>query len=175
VVTFRVRAERNPGNVSIEKKVLADGSNKYLARYRTSDGRRTSRQFRLKRDAQAWLDEQAASWRSGTWLDPSSARLTVADWIETWEAEYSAGLRSSTRARYEGVFRVYVIPRFGHVALGRLDTALLQSWVAELGQADLQPASISKIVHSFGRVLGIGACIGRSIGEQLHRRALEQS
>ena len=41
---------------SIVEKRLRDGSRAYLVRYRTSDGEQRSRQFKRKRDAEAYVN-----------------------------------------------------------------------------------------------------------------------
>jgi hypothetical protein len=42
-----------------------------------------------RRRAQRWLDEVTASQVAGTYVDPNTARTTVADWCETWLAGYA--------------------------------------------------------------------------------------
>ncbi len=70
---------------------------KFRARYRDASGREHSKHFAKKRDAQRWLDEVAAAMVTNTWVDPKTARTTVADWCDTWLDGYRTRRPSSVR------------------------------------------------------------------------------
>ncbi len=61
---------------------------RYRARYKDAAGKEVTRAFadKEKSKAQRWLDEVTASQLTGTYVDPKTARTTVADWCETWLA-----------------------------------------------------------------------------------------
>ena len=54
-------------------KQRADGI--WRARYRDDAGKEHARHFDLKRDAQRWLDEVAASVVTGQYVDPSAGKV----------------------------------------------------------------------------------------------------
>jgi hypothetical protein len=64
---------------------------RYRARYKDAAGKEVTRAFadKEKSKAQRWLDEVRASQVTGTYVDPKTARTTVADWCETWLAGYA--------------------------------------------------------------------------------------
>jgi len=64
---------------SVAEKRLRDGSRAYLVRYRTSDGQQRSRQFKRKRDAEAYVSIVEVDRLHGALIDPRLGRITVAE------------------------------------------------------------------------------------------------
>ncbi len=56
----------------------------WRARYRDSAGKEHARHFKLKRDAQRWLDEVTASVVTGQYVDPRAGEVTWASWTASW-------------------------------------------------------------------------------------------
>ncbi|PZS16461.1 MAG: site-specific integrase, partial [Pseudonocardiales bacterium] len=122
----------------------------WRARYRDARGKEHARHFARKVDAQAWLNSVTVSIQSGAYVDPKMGRETVAEYIRTW-LERQVQLKPSTKARYTGIVRVHIIPRFGAVPLAKIERSHLSSWVAELSASGLASATvrhIHKIMHS---------------------------
>lgn len=63
---------------------------------------------------------------------PRRSRLTVGELAPVWLAG-KVDLKPATRARYEGVLGVHVMPRWQGVPLVRVEHGEVQAWVAELG------------------------------------------
>lgn len=57
---------------------------RWRARYQDESGREHARHFKLKRDAQRWLDEVSASVLTGQYVDPRAGRVTWDAWVEAW-------------------------------------------------------------------------------------------
>jgi len=130
---------------SIAKR--ADGH--WRARYRDARGKEHARHFARKVDAQQWLDSVTASVQVGAYVDPTMGRETVAAYARTW-LERQVQLKPSTKARYAGVIRVHIVPRFGPVALAKIDRSDLSGWVTELSARGLAAPTvrhIHKIMH----------------------------
>ncbi len=83
---------------------------RYRARYYDPLGRRHSKTFVRKADAERFLRELRVEMDRGHWLDPKGAELTVAEWSEeflqlarrlspTTQATYPAGTSSATCCR----------------------------------------------------------------------------
>lgn len=141
---------------SIVEKRLRDGSRAFLVRYRTSDGRQRSRQFKRKKDAEAHANLIEVDRLHGTLIDPRLGRMTVAEWWDRWWPTVT-NLRPSTKARDSQYFRTHALPTFGTTPLGRLDRTALRAWVADLGAADganLAPATIHRVVQLLNKCVG---------------------
>jgi len=134
---------------SIVEKRLKDGSRAYLVRFRTSDGKQRSKQFRRRREADAYANVIEVDRLHGALIDPRLGKLTVGDWWDRWWPTVT-NLRPSTKSRDGHQFRLHVRPRFGTTPLGKLDRTELRTWVAELGLPDganLSPASVHRLVQ----------------------------
>ena len=57
---------------------------RYQARYRDRSGQEHARLFKLKRDAQRWLNEQTAGIVTGQWADPRAGKQTFKTYAENW-------------------------------------------------------------------------------------------
>jgi integrase len=116
-------------------------SGRWRARYRGPDGHRHSAVFQAKGDADAWLADQRANMRRGSWSDPRLGRITVADWSATW-LETTIHLKPSTRAGYESKLRTHILPRIGPRPIADLDKPAVRRFLAELVGDGLSPGSI---------------------------------
>ncbi|WP_439593598.1 tyrosine-type recombinase/integrase [Microbacterium sp.] len=56
----------------------------WRARYRDDAGKEHARHFKLKRDAQRWLDEVATSVVTGQYVDPNAGKITWDEWNQRW-------------------------------------------------------------------------------------------
>jgi hypothetical protein len=88
----------------------------WRARYRDSADKEHSRHFKRKVDAQHWLDEVTTAVTTGMYVDPGRSRITVGDWSRRW-LDTKVDLKPSTKARYQGLLRVNVLPRCGDITL----------------------------------------------------------
>jgi integrase len=134
---------------AIVEKRLSDGSRAYLVRFRTPDGQQRSKQFKRKRDAEAYVNLVEVDRLQGALVDPRLGRITVGEWWDQWWPTVTH-LRPSTRARDAQYFRTHVRPVFGTTPLGKLDRTVLRSWVASLGSVDgsnLAPATTHRCVQ----------------------------
>ena len=89
---------------------------RWRARYRDSASKEHARHFTRKVDAQAWLDGVTAAVLTGTYVDPVKGRTTVGELAPQWLTG-KINVTPTTRARYEDVLRVHVIPRWADLPL----------------------------------------------------------
>lgn len=140
---------------SIRVRKLANGQTAYLVRFRAPDGKERTKQFSRRRDAERYGHLTEVDRGQGSFVDPRLGRITVQEWFERWWPTVTE-LRPTTRARDETMFRAHVIPTFGSTALARVDRTNLREWVARLSdpdQADLAPASVTKVVQVFNKTM----------------------
>lgn len=140
---------------SVVEKRLSDGSRAYLVRFRTSDGKQRSKQFRRRREADAYANVVEVDRQNGALIDPRLGRVTVAEWWDRWWPTVTT-LRPSTRARDEQYFRTHALPVFGSTPIGKLDRTALRAWVADMGRFDggnLAPATIHRVVQLMNKCI----------------------
>ncbi|MEZ0490783.1 tyrosine-type recombinase/integrase [Kineococcus sp. TBRC 1896] len=116
----------------------------WRARYRDVAGKEHARHFERKVDAQRWLDEVSAAVVTGTYVDPKTARVSVAEWCTTWRNGY-AGNRAST-VRQAEVHLARIVAEFGPMRLADVRPSHVRSWLARL-QAEGLSASYVYALH----------------------------
>lgn len=97
---------------SIEAYDTAKGR-RYRALYRRPDKKQTQRRgFTTKKAAELFLATTEVDITQGRYLDPSRARATVAEWLQTWIAA-RGDLRATTRSRVENIIAKHIVPSWG--------------------------------------------------------------
>jgi integrase len=145
---------------SIEKRER-NGRKNYRAHYRDPSGRQRSRTFIRKVDAERFLTTIESSKLVGSYIDPTLARLTVADWSARW-LEGQAHLKPSTHERYAGILRAHVVPRWGTTKLADVTHGAVQAWVSDLARA-AAPATVRKVHRVLALVLTSAVKDGRLV------------
>lgn len=123
---------------------------RWCARYRDAAGKEHAKHFDRKIDAQRWLDQVTSSMVTGTYIDPVLARVTVGDWGTRWLSGHAA-VKPSPRTRYESLFRVHVLPRWGNVPVSAVNVADVETWLSQLTGSGLAASSVR---HAY-RVLSL--------------------
>jgi len=126
----------------------------WRARYRDAAGKEHARHFGRKLDAQRWLDGVTTAVQTNTYIDPGRARVLFRDVAAQWLAG-KVNLKPTTRARYEGVLSVHVLPRWGAAPVSSVEHGAVQAWVAELSAGGLSGASVRKAYGVFSGALGL--------------------
>jgi integrase len=122
----------------------------WLATYHDDQGRRRTRSFTRKLDADRFLADQTVKVLDGRWVDPSAGRVTFGVYAAEWVRDRP--IRDSTRTRYEGYL--------GHmrelrdVPLANLRASTLRTWQAALS---------ARVAKSTARTIrGVASSILRS-------------
>lgn len=113
----------------------------WQVRYRDPGGRERARNFRRKADAERFSVTVETDKIRGMWADPRLARITVGEWLPTWQAS-RVHLRPSTRALSESLLRNHVLPYFGVRRLGSVTPTDVQGFVADLEAKGLAASTI---------------------------------
>jgi integrase len=123
----------------------------YRARYRDATGREHARHFKLKRDAQRWLDEETASLVTGNYVDPKARKVTVDEWCDKWLAGY-AGKRPST-VRQAKVHLARIRKEFGPLPLSAIKPSAVRAWLARLQKEGRQPSYVFALHNRLSQVM----------------------
>ncbi|WNM25650.1 tyrosine-type recombinase/integrase [Demequina capsici] len=118
---------------------------KWRARYRDSAGKEHSRHFDRKTDAQDWIDEVTTAVRTGTYVDPKTAKTTVGDWCDTWIEGYRT--RRPSTVRQAEVHIAHIRAAFGPQRLADVKPSQVKAWCAKLG-ADGYADSTVYAIHA---------------------------
>lgn len=102
----------------------------WRARWRTPDGRSRSQVFPRKIDAERHLTSVEHSKLSGSYVDPSQGRTTVAEYWAVWSERQQ--WRDSSRQSVTSLFNRHVLPALGDRPLSSLRRGDIESFAARL-------------------------------------------
>jgi integrase len=134
-----------------------NGKITYLARHYGPQGRKISKQFKLKRDAELWLAAEEVAKADGRWVSPAQAKVTVGVWADEW-LKGQARLKQSAQARYRGIVERHIRPRWGVVPLNRVTHADVVAWLAGI---DLSASSVRHIHRTLSLIMELAVRDGR--------------
>lgn len=128
--------------------------------YMDAAGKRRSKQFSRKKDADAWLTTAAYEVQRGTHT-PDSQTITIAKAAELWLTLCRNGqqgqqktLEVSTMAAYEQHVRLHIVPLFGNTKLSKITAPMATDWCDQLIEKMSRPMakrvlrSLKAIVHA---------------------------
>lgn len=101
----------------------------WQASWTNKAGRRCTRTFRLKQDAEVFEREQRDLVRRGELYDPRSVKTTLADLYPGWY-ETTAALKPKTQLDYKSLWDNVVQPEWGDRQLRHVNLADVKAWVA---------------------------------------------
>jgi integrase len=133
---------------------------RWRPRYRDAAGKEHAKHFDRKVDAQRWLDQVTSSIVTGTYIDPVLARVTVGEWGARW-LDGHAAVKPSTRARYESLLRVHVLPRWGAIPVSDVNIADVESWLSQLTATGLAASSVRHAYRVLSLILEHAVRAGR--------------
>ena len=134
---------------------------KWQAAYRGPDKRERTKSFRVKADAERWLDTQGADIARGQWVDPSAGKVTFRAYAEQWRSVQVH--RPTTAAQVETHLRRHVYPRIGDRPIGGILRSDVQSLVKVLNEG-LAPATV-EVMYAWVSSIFKSAAADRVIGE----------
>jgi integrase len=133
---------RRRGFGEVERRVGANGTVTYRARYAMPDGSRFSRTLGTKMDAEAWLATERSLMDRDVWSPPPARKAaearhqreasfnTVATFAERYLRE--RGLRPTTVHNYQRLLARRINPYFGEMPLRKVTLSEVKAWRASL-------------------------------------------
>jgi integrase len=109
------------------------------------EGKRVSKTFRLRKDAQEWLTNTTGQVRQG--LTYSSTKTTVDELLTEWLSIKKTNSRPATSEQYGRTARLYILPNFGALKLQEISPAKIQKLYAKLENEKIGRRTI-EIVHT---------------------------
>ena len=123
---------------------------RWLAVWTGPDGAEHSRAFAKKSDADRYGAVQETDALRGVGIDPKSARITVAQWCDTWLAGYGSRRASSVRQARVHIRKIKA--EFGPMTLGSVRPSHVRNWTARLLAAGAAPGYVSTLHGRLGQL-----------------------
>ena len=124
---------------NIRKKIVKRNGKEYPyweARYTCGFDPGTGKQIqksvtgKSQKEVAQKLKELTAALDAGTYIAPN--KMTVAQWLDTWQAEYLVNVKPSTVSSYEATIRNHLKPGIGAIRLDSLTTHDIQGFYNSL-------------------------------------------
>jgi integrase len=118
---------------TVRKRILPrTGETRWQVDYRDQGGKRRSKQFATKREADSYETKVRGEVAAGVHV-ADSASVTVAQAVQLWvDSSRSDGLQASTVKQYDEHRRLHIVPLLGHVMLSQLNTPRCEAFKDEL-------------------------------------------
>ena len=118
-------------------RTTSTGKVRHTGYYRDPTGAtRSAGTFTRVKDALSAADEQETLIAKGTWTDPDAPVVVLDQPTLRWYVDnkwwHNRRLELSTRATYDQMLRLYLLPRFGDQLLVNIVRADIQSWLTTL-------------------------------------------
>lgn len=134
---------RNEGSISKR----ANGS--YLAQV-SIDGKRVSRVYKTKKEAQDWINTLTGQVKQG--LTYNSAKTTVDELLAEWLKIKKTKSRPATEEQYRRIARLYISPALGKLKLQDITAARIQRLYSDLEKQNVGKRTIEithTVLHGF--------------------------
>lgn len=140
---------------SVEKYTLKDGSIRWMARYRTSEGtQKKSKGHLTKREATLYLADVQVKQATGTWIDPQAGKVTVGSLYESWLAT-QGHIKATTLHNLELNWARHVEPRWRAVEIGKIRPSSVRGWITEMQAAEVGVPTIERAFGILRQILGM--------------------
>ena len=126
----------------------------YRARYRDPLGRRRSKTFTRKSDAERFLREARFEMERGHWLDPRNAEMALASWAVEF-LSLARRLSPTTQETYNRDLDKYILPRFASYKIGRIPADEIENWLNDEIASGIAPSSVHRHYRTLRRVLQV--------------------
>lgn len=130
--------------------IIKQPNGRWRARYYDLAGKQQSRSFLRKAEAKNWIDEVSASIVTGTYVDPSLARIRVSEWCDLWLAGYAP--RAST-VRQAKVHVKHIKAGLGNYPLSAVKPSTVRVWVASLQAAGYADSTVYVLYRRLSQIM----------------------
>jgi integrase len=103
----------------------------WQARYTGPDGKERAKRFGRRVDAENWIAINEADLLRGAWIDPQLGRISLEEYAHNW-LQNRTDLRSTTRAKYQGLLERHVLQQLGCRALNGISPDQVRTWYGDL-------------------------------------------
>jgi hypothetical protein len=120
--------------------------------YVDGSGQRRNKNFKRKRDADAYANRVNVEVRAGTHT-PDSTSLTIAQAGQLWlESSENLGLERTTLDFYRQHLNFHIVPLIGNTRLSQMTVPLVRAFEDKL-RTDRSPAMVRKVIGSLSSIL----------------------
>jgi integrase len=137
--------------------------------YRDANHKEVTQQFATKREAEQWERDQRHALDHGTWVAPTDAKVSVAEYSEQWLARLRPSWAPATDAAVTNTFEKHVLPILGGRSLRSVQRSDVETLCASL---KLAPSSVRLVHQHLGQMFTAAVEDGLLTKSPAHRARL---
>ena len=131
--------------MEIERRRTKAGNTVHRVRWRDPEGRRRTRTFDTKNDAETFAADLQLRRRLGHLAGIDSGKVTLNDYVaQTWVPVHAVNLAASTRNTYRLLYANHLAPYLGSHPLRDITVDAIARWQAERLREGVGPTSVRK-------------------------------
>lgn len=134
----------NISSVYIERKKSGTGFLYYIVVVISGNRHYLEPSYRTRKNAETHKRRVLTEIANGVFELEDQASTVFGDWAATWLGGKERSLKPSTWASYEQTFRTHILPYLADRDIQRITPRDIQSWVNQLEEKDLAPATIGR-------------------------------
>lgn len=139
--------------MSVRKRTWAEGKSAWVVDYTDQIGKRHTKTFRKKKDADQYEADVRKDVRDGTHVAKSQS-ITVSEACNNWiEASKSLDLEQTTIRGYKAEVRLHIVPFLGKVRLSDLTAPLTRKFEDDLIKTGRTRKTATRVLASLSSVL----------------------
>jgi integrase len=123
---------------------------RWLAAYQDGEGRRRTKGFDRRADAERFVAQTVTDILRGEYLNPERGRRTFGSFAGEWLAAQT--FDPATHQQLDVRLRNHLLPTWGHVELREIRPLAIQRWI-QLLRADLAPNTVRVTFTNFSTIL----------------------
>ncbi len=138
----QIEVQKKKRQVSAEKRANGQGSiyyvptktgkRSYKAAIHDMNGKRRTKTFKSKTEAEDWLADQKRSRNAGQNTYANNPKMTVAEFMNKWLQEKYGTEESSTKRFYGNAIRIHIIPAFGKLRASALSAKAIENHLRDM-------------------------------------------
>ena len=148
------------GRGSIYPIKLKSGATRYRAAIHDINGKRRTKNFKKKAEAEDWIAEQRRARELGENTYATNPKMTVGEFMTGWvESKYSDD-QSNTRRFYRNAIKSHITPALGNIKVSSLTTKSIESLLRDMAARQLGAGTIKGVKASLSAAFNDAVRLG---------------
>ena len=154
------RGKNSNGRGSIYPIKLKSGATRYRAAIHDINGKRRTKNFKKKAEAEDWIAEQRRARELGENTYATNPKMTVGEFMTGWvESKYSDD-QSNTRRFYRNAIKNHITPALGNIKASSLTAKSIESLLRDMAAKQLGAGTIKGVKASLSAAFNDAVRLG---------------
>ena len=148
------------GRGSIYPIKLKSGATRYRAAIHDINGKRRTKNFKKKAEAEDWIAEQRRARELGENTYATNPKMTVGEFMTGWVENKYSDDQSNTRRFYRNAIKSHITPALGNIKASSLTTKSIESLLRDMAARQLGAGTIKGVKASLSAAFNDAVRLG---------------